>query len=395
MTKLRIDLVFPRFKLLSGSERAILGLAAALAAAGHRVRIVCHQFHDSCRPRLAPDVELVCTNLRLDWSANRYLNAVSDYARCFRLGPVLDQHADVLMLFGPALPLVMYLHMVRNTQAVVLYYCWEPPRALYQDRELVLARLGWLRCVIAPLLSVYAAVDRHLVTRAGGVCTSSPFAADQIAAAYNRSASIITLGIDRLRLDAVRSTTAEQPPVVLTVNYLHPRKRVDLIIQAAALCGTTWDDDVRRPRWAIVGDGPERARLQALARELGIDQRVQFAGFVADDELPKYYAAATCYVHAGVEESLGLSVIEAAYSGRPVVAVDEGGVRDTVDHGVTGYRVPAIPSELASAVEAVLCSKDSGRALGLAGYERVASAYRWDQGAADVVRLAETVKGRA
>ena len=395
MTKLRIDLVFPRFKLLSGSERAILGLASALAAAGHQVRIVCHQFHDSCRPRLSPDVELVCTNVRLDWSANRYLNAVSDYARCLRLGPVLDQQADVLMLFGPALPLAMYLQMVRHTNAVVLYYCWEPPRALYQDRGLVLARLGWLRFIVAPLLSVYTAVDRHLVARAGGMCTSSPFAADQIEAAYNRSASVITLGVDRPRLDAVRSTPSAQPPIVLTVNYLHPRKRVDLIIEAAALCGATWGDDPRRPRWVIVGDGPERENLEALVRELGIDQRVQFAGFVSDDELPTYYAAATCYVHGGMEESFGLSVIEAAYCGRPVVAVDEGGVRDTVDHGVTGYRVPAVPSALASAVEEVLCRSDRGRALGLAGYEQVASKYRWDQGAADIVRLVETVKGRA
>ena len=389
----RIDLVFPRFKLLSGAERAILGLAQALGAAGHRVRIVCHQFDDSCRPRLPPAAELVCTGLRLDWSGNRYLNAVSDYARCFRLGPLLDRQADVLVFFGPALPLVWYLRAVRWSGPSVLYYCWEPPRALYQDRGFVVARLGRLGHIMAPLLHLYAAVDRHLVRLAGAVCTSSRFAADRIQTVYGCSAAVITLGVDRARLDTVRSVAPELPPIVLTVNYLHPRKRIDLIIQAAALCGSTWEDEMRRPRWVIVGDGPERDNLQTLVDQLELGARVRFAGFVSDDELPQYYAAATCYVHAGLDESFGLSVIEAAYCGCPVVAVDEGGVQDTVDHGVTGYRVPATASELARAVEAVLGREDRGRGLGRAGHQRIASTYRWDQGATDVVRLAGTVEG--
>ena len=91
MTNLRIDLVFPRFKLLSGAERAILGLAGAMVEAGHRVRVVCHQFDRSCLPRLAPGVELACSNLRLDWSRNRYLNAALDYGRCFQLRHLLVQ----------------------------------------------------------------------------------------------------------------------------------------------------------------------------------------------------------------------------------------------------------------------------------------------------------------
>ncbi|MCH7825538.1 MAG: hypothetical protein IH849_12110, partial [Acidobacteria bacterium] len=76
----RIDLVFPRFKLMSGAERAILGLAEGLARAGHAPRIVCHKFDDSCRPRLAPGVELAVGGARIDWTGNRYLNAVFDYS---------------------------------------------------------------------------------------------------------------------------------------------------------------------------------------------------------------------------------------------------------------------------------------------------------------------------
>ena len=383
---LRVDLVFPRFKLLSGAERAILGLAGALTADGHHVRIVCHQFDTSCRPRLPSDVTLVCSQVRLDWTTNRYLNAVSDYLRSFGLRHLLDDTADACVLFGPSLPLVWGR---RTGEARFLYYCWEPPRALYQDRGDVLSRLGWNRVLVGPALRLYRALDRWLVGRADDVCTSSPFAASQIETAYGRSASVVTLGVDRARLDAVRPVKDESPPVVLTVNYLHPRKRVALFLEAASLCRSRWTDTASRPRWIVVGDGPELDRLEKLAHELGVDHDVVFAGFVPDEQLPQYYAAASCYVHTAVEESFGLSVIEASYCRTPIVAVDEGGVRETVEHSVTGFLVAPSPLELAASVEAILRSPDLGRAMGQAGHERISARYRWDRGAADVVRLAQ------
>ena len=383
---LRVDLVFPRFKLLSGAERAILGLAGALTEDGHDVRIVCHQFDASCRPRLPSGVTLACSDARLDWTTNRYLNAGSDYVRSFGLREMLDDTADVCVLFGPSLPLVLGS---RRGRAKVLYYCWEPPRALYQDRGRVLSRLRWSRVLVGPALRLYGALDRWLVGRADDVCTSSPFAASQIEAAYGRSAWVVTLGMDRARLDAVSPVEGGSPPVVLTVNYLHPRKRVELFLEAASCCRDRWTDPTTRPRWIVVGDGPERNRLEKLAHELGVDGDVVFAGFVPDDQLPQYYAAASCYVHTAVEESFGLSVIEAAYCRSPVVAVDEGGVRETVEHGVTGSLVAPSPLELAASVEAILRSPDSGRAMGQAGHVLVSARYRWDRGAAEIVRLAQ------
>ena len=265
MTALRIDLVFPRFKLLSGAERAILGLAGALAAAGHEVRIVCHQFDESGRPRVPPGVDVACTDARLDWTNTRYLNAGADYARTLSLRHSLDPRASLYVLFGPALPLAWQLSRRGPDRAPVLYYCWEPPRALYQDRELVLERLGWQRVLLAPVLSTYAGLDRALVRQADHVCTSSPFAASRIEAIYERPATVITLGIDRERLDRARTETRPTPPRVLTVNYLHPRKRVDLFIAAAAAFGAG-EASTEQPRWIIVGDGPERVRLEALSR---------------------------------------------------------------------------------------------------------------------------------
>jgi glycosyltransferase involved in cell wall biosynthesis len=394
----RIDLVFPRFKLMSGAERAILGLAEGLARAGHLPRIVCHQFDDSCRPRLAPGVELAASGDRLDFSRNRYLNAVFDYGRTLRLAALLDEAADLRVFFGPALLLAWRnLRRAQHARIPSIYYCWEPPRVLYQDRAEVLRRIGWLRLPMAVALAAYRRLDRRMVRSVDAVVTSSPFAAERIEACYGRPAEVITLGIDRDRLDAglpaEGAASKDGPPRLLTVNYLHPRKRIGLIVEAfAELVGRCQRDGRDVPVLTIVGDGPERPVLAALAARLGVAGRVELAGFVPDAELPRYYGAAACYVHATREESFGLSVIEAAYCGCPVVAVDEGGVRDTVENGVTGYRVAATPAAIADGIARVLGAPDGGTALGAAGRAKVAGEFRWSRGAEDLLGAARRVE---
>jgi D-inositol-3-phosphate glycosyltransferase len=97
-------------------------------------------------------------------------------------------------------------------------------------------------------------------------------------------------------------------------------------------------------------------------------------------------------VHAAVEESFGLSVIEAAYCALPVVAVDEGGVKDTVVDGVTGFRVPATGAGLARGIEKVLEMPDRGEGLGAAGRQMVDARYQWRRGVEDLLVLAKGVK---
>jgi glycosyltransferase involved in cell wall biosynthesis len=373
----RIDLVFPRFKLLSGAERLILGLATALQQAGHEPRIVCHQFDDSCRPRLSPGVELVCSGKRLDWFRNRYLNAIADYGRTWQLDNLLDPNADARVLFGPALPLAARR---RGKRPPTLYFCYEPPRALYQDRDVVLERLGAMRFLLGPLMTLYRTVDKRLVAAVDGVCTNSDFSAERIRACYGRAAPVITHGVDRERFDSAQPVATERPPALLTVNYLHPRKRVDLAIEAMALLvrderddGPTLPDDLRLH---VIGDGPEREQLGALAEALGVTDRVEFLGFVADDDLPSHYWAALAYVHTTKDESLGLSVIEAAYCARPIVAVNEGGVTRTVHDEHTGYLVEPSAAGIAAGLRRLLALPDRGVHMGEQGRQRVHRPHR-------------------
>ena len=92
-----------------------------------------------------------------------------------------------------------------------------------------------------------------------------------------------------------------------------------------------------------------------------------------------------------MEESLGLSVIEAAYCGCPVIAVNEGGVKETVKDGISGFLVPATAQDLANAVDSVLRSADCGREMGLSGRQLVIANHSWTQGAKDILKLVEKI----
>jgi glycosyltransferase involved in cell wall biosynthesis len=131
-------------------------------------------------------------------------------------------------------------------------------------------------------------------------------------------------GIDLSRFAAPPQQTpgarpAAAPPVIGTVATLRPEKNLARLLRAFAL--------VRQPaRLVIAGDGPERAGLEALAGNLGLDDRVRFAGHVSD--LPPLYASFDVFALSSDTEQMPLAVMEAMAAGLPVAATDVGDVRD-------------------------------------------------------------------
>ena len=96
----------------------------------------------------------------------------------------------------------------------------------------------------------------------------------------------------------------------------------------------------------IAGEGPLRGRLQGLARELKIDNRVSFAGFILQEQLRDVYYGSHIFVHPsetgpdGNQEGIPNSMLEAMASGLPVFATEHGGIPEAIRHGVSGVLVP-------------------------------------------------------
>ncbi len=390
--------IYPQIKRLTGAQRLILALAEAVAASPDnpgRVTILTHRFAAECRPALSPEVNLIETGRNLNLTGNHYLDSFLEYLAVPGLLRHLPPDTTMLCFFGPpSLPGLWWAKKVRRLKQKLLYFCYEPPRAAYTDRLEVTRRMGWLGRVVArPFLRLYRPVDRYLARQADSVLVNGQYGQQLIRETYGLPATIITHGAETgLAVGATEQVSAlrtryglAEQPVLLTVNHLHPRKRVNLLLETMPLVLAEHPGAVA----LIVGSGPEKSSLQALAAGLGIKPaQVIFAGFVPEAELAGHYAAATVYVHTGRAESFGLAILEACMAGLPVVAVAEGGPLEILQEGESGFLVKPDPVELASKINYLLSNPAQAHQMGQTGADRVKSRYTWQKGAEDFFKIA-------
>jgi glycosyltransferase involved in cell wall biosynthesis len=157
---------------------------------------------------------------------------------------------------------------------------------------------------------------------------------------------------------------------VLSVNRLDRAKRIDLLLEAAAA-----DVSIR---CVIVGDGPDRERLERLAAVNRLDGRAVFAGRVGEAELADLYARCRGVYYAPIDEDYGLVPYEAFMAFKPVVTtLDAGGPLDVVHDRRTGLVIAPSAADLARACRYLLEHIDEARAWGTAG-RAIAETVTWD-----------------
>jgi len=194
-------------------------------------------------------------------------------------------------------------------------------------------------------------------------------------------------GVDCVFFSPRDAVTAKQRlglggrPVLLTAARLVPRKGVDTVIEALRRI------DGQHPGlvYVVVGDGPDRQRLEALAGPLLDSGRVRFTGRVPRDDLPIYYSAADVFAmpareeRDGCVEGFGLVFLEAGACGTAVIGARSVGIPDAVEDGVNGLLVrPADPSELSRAVSRLLDDDEQRDRLARHGLRR-ARTLTWDR----------------
>lgn len=198
---------------------------------------------------------------------------------------------------------------------------------------------------------------------------------------------------DRYRPEAVAPAQRAEirrrygEPLVLSVGRLVYYKGYEHLIAAARTLGATV---------VIVGDGPERKRLEALARAV---PNVHLTGALDEDDLIAHLAASDCFALSSTSpaESFGIAVAEAQAMGLPAVVTDTGrGTVEAVDDGETGIVVPpADPSALAGAIRELLAGDDRRRAMGEAARARAVARHSLADRARDLRELYARVLGAA
>lgn len=206
--------------------------------------------------------------------------------------------------------------------------------------------------------------ERRIMSAADGLVVATRDEREQIARLYalpSSQISIIPCGVDLGRFTPADRATARaqfarawnlgDDPLLLFVGRLDPLKGAELLVQSMPLLRS-------RAVLAIVGGDEhdsERPRLEALARKLGVADRIRFIDAAPQDALPQYYRAADLLAVASHYESFGLVAVEALACGTPVIAPRVGGLPAIIQDGVNGALVdPRTPASYAARLDALL-----------------------------------------
>jgi glycosyltransferase involved in cell wall biosynthesis len=175
-------------------------------------------------------------------------------------------------------------------------------------------------------------------------------------------------------------------PLVGVVGRLVPIKALDLLITAMA--------SLPDAHLVVVGDGDERAALEATARRLGLTERVHFTGWWKD--IPGVMSDLDVVALSSRNEGTPVALIEALASARPVVATDVGGVRHVVHDGEDGLLVPPGDADaLASALRTLLADEGLRRRFGEVGRERVVREFGSERFLAQMAEVYDELNGPA
>lgn len=225
-----------------------------------------------------------------------------------------------------------------------------------------------------PLGNLYDRVRRRVFRTAHAFAANSTFTARLLEAEGVPPARRRIVGgganptvFRRLDSEAFRSEHGlGDAKVLLSVARLVSRKGIDRVLAALPAIARR----VPQARYLIVGEGPDRGRLEALARRHGVTERVIWFGDIQRDYLPVIYSAADVFVMPASStipdvEGFGLVFVEAAACGTPSVGSIAGGIPDAVAHGETGLLVdPDDAAALERAIVSLLIDRDRRRAMG-------------------------------
>jgi len=303
--------------------------------------------------------------------------------------------------------LLLSSFLLRQLETPTVYFCqdtlraaaewsWDPPSGVTPSDQDALPETFWLRNFQGRRMTRAAhaclrEVDRRNTANARSadlVLANSWYSSEAILRAMGVNTRLCYLGVDSDFFCPEEHTPGEKR--VLSVGTFHPAKGHEFVLEAVAMI-----PEVRRPALHVIGHDIEVSKQGGATYARVLHQRAQTLGVtltvsheVSDEALRQAYRNAACVAVAPYLEPFGLIPLEAMACQTPVVGVSEGGVRETVQHGVTGLLTERDPEAFSAALERVLSDTRLARMLGENGRATVRSLWTWPRSTSTLENLA-------
>lgn len=343
---------------VGGLESHVHFLCRALAERGHRVDVVTSR----SKPEAAPYEVREGVHVWRTWFPGKTTAGwVAHAAGSVRRTLKASLGADIL--HAQALQSVMPMQLARAFRGVPLVATWHTSHFLRLAKK-----PGW-RTLLGRMVH---SVDKNLAA-------SREIAEVAQSLAPGVTVEPVTNGVETSLFRRVEPALEAIPPGrrrIVVPRRLFEKNGVEYFVRALPLIARSVDVEA-----VVIGDGPERERLERLAGELGVTDRVRFLGARAHEEMPGLLSSAELAVFPSLMEATSVAALECMACEVPVAASRVGGLPEIVDETVGGLFSPASPEDLARCVSVLLTRDDLPR---VGAFARARVVERWSN-----ARLAE------
>lgn len=350
---------------VGGSETYVLELSKRLVQRGHQVVVVTSKLPGTSDREIIEGLEVIRV-------PGIYLPRVPYFLFSPRL-------LGVLMQLSPQFDLVhshVRFFLSTNCVALLRRIGKVPPFVLTLHATHPKPQIAWLRHVE----QLYERTVGRLTVQSADAVIALDVNVRDHAMRYGADAAqmvVIPNGVDVTRFSNHRVVRHDTVSPVFRVGYigrLISGKGVQDLIQAVSLLSSTPDLQLK-----IVGDGPDRNRLQTLCQQQGIDRYVSFLGALDKNRIPEFLHSLDALVLPSLAEGMPTVVLEAMAAGVPVVARAVGATPTLIDSEAVGLLVPPqAPSAIAQALERFRANPDVRRAIAMNARKRVERFYSWE-----------------
>ncbi|MEI6842242.1 MAG: glycosyltransferase [Methanomicrobiales archaeon] len=321
---LKIAIFHDYFGVIGGGEKVVIAMAKILDAD------IITTDTDAVK-KIDPNVHVISLGKTIKIPPFKQISATMKFYFCD-----FSTKYDVFIFTGN------WSHAAAHRHHPNLWYSYTPIRAFYDLYPVFLSRQDIItRQLFRTWVYIHQIYDQQSIRQVDCIIAISRNVQNRILAYHNRRSKVIYPPVDT---SLYRCT--EYGNFWLSVNRLYPEKRIDLQIDAFR--------QVPEEHLVIVGGYSKGDHAAVYSRKIhhNLPPNVTFRGEVTGDEILDLYARCKAHICTALDEDYGLTPIEAMASGKPVVAVDEGGYRETVTDK-TGVLVAPSASALAEAIRFV------------------------------------------
>ncbi len=244
-----------------------------------------------------------------------------------------------------------WAHFAARKHKPNLYYCHTPTRAFYDLYNTFLKRQPFFISIFfRAWVRVHRPISEYYLSHVCKIVTNSRNTSKRIEEYFHRNAEVIYPPIDISKF-----TCKGYEDFWLSVNRLYPEKRVEIQIEAFK--------KMPEEKLIIVGGYSKGDHAQSYAKTIvnNLPANVKVLGEVSETELLDLYSRCRGFICTAMDEDFGMTPVEAMASGKPVVAVNEGGFRETAIHGKTGLLIKADVNSVIEAVKFISREPESYR----------------------------------